>query len=298
MLKSKCVACVHTLLLGLCLAASGGCDKPTADNPPPGGGGAAPVDAPAASNTISLAYKTAAHKIKQSSQVKFNISGAQAGELSADFSALLDISDAGGSLKVAYSVLEVRALNLTGVLKPKPDKDGATPDPNAKLKALTGATIVSTTGEPDSDRTKALPENADNKPEMAQFTAFFQLPELPAKPLALNVPVTVESEEEVDFMGGMKMPTESETIYTLTAVDNSSGKKLATVKIEGTTSGAIEHPQAGTISLDAEEDRTLVFNLDDQIPVSVNGTASQALVFGSQGSAEFAFQLGATYEPG
>ncbi len=298
MSKRIFAANVHSLLLGLCLATAGGCDKPAADNPAPGGDGGTPAVAAPAAGAITLTYKNAAHKLKQNSKVKFTVSGAQAGELNADFSAMLDVSDAGGDLKVAYSVAELRSLELTGALKPKA-KDGAeAPDPAEKFKVLTGASIVSPTGKPDKDKTKALPENADHKPETAQFTTFFQLPELPEKPLSVGVPVTVEKEEDIDFMGGMKMPTESESIFTLVSVDDSSGKKLATVKIEGETSGALEHPQAGMISLDATEEHTLVFNLDDQVPVSVTAEATQAMTFGSQGGAEFSYTLNATYEPG
>lgn len=299
MWKRKFVAPIRsaqTLLLGLCLAVAGGCDKPDTAPPAPGGDGATPA-VPGAQAAVAFQYKVGAQKLKQNAKVTFVVSGGQSGEMSADFTALLDMQDAGGAIKVNYSVAELRDLKLSGALEPKP-KEGEATDPKEKFKALTGASIVSATGEVDKEKTKALPENAKQEPGMGQFIEFFRLPELPEKPLAMGVPVTVEEEEEIDFMGGMKMPTESESIFTLVSVDDSSGKRLATIKVEGETSGALEHPQAGMITLEAAEEHTLIFNLDDQVPVSVNAEATQSMTFGSQGGAEFTYSLQGTYEPG
>jgi len=300
MWKRKFVAPIRsaqTLLLGLCLAVAGGCDKPNPAAPAPGGGGATPAVPGAQAEGVAFQYKVGAQKLKQNAKVTFVVAGGQSGEMSADFTALLDMSDVGGAIKVNYSVAELRDLKLSGALQPKP-KEGENVDPSQKFRELTGAAIVSATGEVDKEKTKALPENAKQEPGMSQFTEFFRLPELPKKPLTMGVPVTVEEEEEIDFMGGMKMPTESESIFTLVSVDNSSGKRLATIKVEGETSGALEHPQAGMISLEAAEEHTLIFNLDDQVPVSIKAGATQSLTFGSQGAADFTYSLEGTYEPG
>jgi len=300
MWKRKFVAPIRsaqTLLLGLCLAVAGGCDKPEPAAAAPGGQGAVPAVPGAQADTVAFQYKAGTQSLKQNAKVTFVVSGGQSGEMAADFTALLGMSDAGGSIKVNYSVAELRDLKLTGALQPKPKGDEPA-DPSAKFKALTGASIVSVSGKVDKDKTKALPENAKHAPGMRQFVECFRLPELPEQPLAMGVPVTVEEEEEIDFMGGMKMPTESESIFTLVSVDDSTGKRLATIKVEGETSGALEHPQAGMISLESSEEHTLIFNLDDQVPVSITAEATQSMTFGSQGGAEFSYSLNGTYEPG
>ncbi len=83
-------------------------------------------------------------------------------------------------------------------------------------------------------------------------------------------------------------------------VDTSTGKRLAELKIESETSGAKELSQGGRsmlISLDATSESTVVFNLDDQVPVRYNLEATQNFSFGSQGSGETRINFEATYSP-
>jgi len=292
------------LLGALGLGSLPACKKtPDADSntPATGAGG------PGAANGTVLRYKVAPAKLKENIKVSFAISGDnQAGEIKVDASGLLDVSDAGsGKLKVGYSLLEVRELEVTGALKPKPKEGQPAPDLKAQLLAGKGARIVDLLGEEDDAATKVLPEN--KKPETKQdefdagsFASFLGMPDdLPTEGLVEGKPWKTKKEKP-EKLGPMEIDMEIDLTYTLVKVDASSGKRLAEIKIESEASGAKELAQGGKtimISLDTTSESTIVFNLDDQVPVSYRMAATQAGNFGQFGSSETQVKIDATYEP-
>lgn len=283
----------------------GACKKePSAGTETPGSGGAS------ASGGTSLAYKVAPLKLKEIVTVSVSSTGKTgAGGLKVDATGLLDVSDAGGGkLKVGYSVVEVRALEMTGQMKPKP-KEGA-PEPDYKAQLLTGkgARIIDLTGDEDDQATEALPENAKKpkqegkEPELdiSQFASFLGLPSgFPAQGLVEGTPLKVKK-EKVEKLANFDIDMEVDLVYTLVKIDASSGKRLAELKIEAEASGARELSQGGksiNISLNTTTESTIVWNLDDHLPVSSHLEATQAGDFGEYGSGETQFVIDAKYEP-
>lgn len=293
---------VAPALLALLALSAPACKKaPEAGTAGPGG--AAPTG-----DGALLRYKAAPVKLKEALQVSFVATGGGAGgEMKADVTGLLDITTTGADkLKVAYSMLEVRAFDLTGQMKPEPKDGQPVPDLKAKLQEAKGARIVDLLGDADKDATKALPEN--KKPEgdkadpydMSSFGAFLGLPpEMPKDPLPEGKPVKVKKEEKESLFGQLEIDMETETTYTLVKVDSSSGKRVAEIKIDSESSGANEIRQGSQsvmVSLDVTSEGTVWFNLDDQIPVRSHLESTQAFSAGPQGG-DFRIIIDATYEP-
>lgn len=297
---STALALFGALGLGAC--------KKSADSAGPTGSGSG-ADTQTAGGGVVLRYKPGPAKIKEDLKVSFTASGGgQGGEMKADITGLLDLTDAGtDKLKVAYSILDVRQFELSGGMKPEPKDGKPVPDLTAKLKEAKGARVIDMLGETDKAATKALPENAPKKEgeakddlDMSSFGSFLGLPsEMPKDGLVEGKPVKV-SKEEKENVFGLEIDMETETTYTLVKVDNSSGKRLAEIKIESESSGAKEMSQGGKsmmLSLDVTSESTLVFNLDDQVPVSNNLQSTQNFSAGSEGGGEFRVSINATYAP-
>ena len=296
---STALALLGALGLGACKksADSAGPTNSASDAATPAGGG------------VVLRYKPGPTKIKEDLKVSFVASGGgQGGEMKADITGILDVSDASpDKLRVAFSILDVRQFELTGGMKPTPKDGKPVPDLNAKLKEAKGARIIDLLGETDKAATKALPENAAKKEgappdelDMSSFGSFLGLPsELPKDGLVEGKPVKV-SKEEKENVFGLEIDMETETTYTLVKVDNSSGKRLAEIRIESESSGAKEMAQGGKnimLSLDVTSESTLIFNLDDQLPVKNTLASTQNFSAGSEGGGEFRVNLDATYAP-
>lgn len=270
-----------------------------------GPGGAAGT--PAAGGTL-LRYKAGPIKLKQAVKATFATSGdGGSGEAKVDLTGLLDVTASGADkLKIAYSVLEVRQVELGGVMKPEVKDGQPPPDVKAEMLAAKGGRIVDLRGDEDKAATKALPENAKSEKDKGggaggMVGAFLGLPpELPKDGLAEGTPVKEHKEETTTIFGGLEIDMEIDTTYTLVKVDASSGQRLAEVKIESEASGAKEFAQGGQtgmIALDVSSEATVVFNLDSQLPVSVKQQATQAISAGQQGSFEIRYAAEASYEP-
>jgi hypothetical protein len=240
-------------------------------------------------------------------------------------------------LKVGWKIDAVDSLELKGVLKPKQEEGKPAPaDPKAiLLEKGNGAWVMDLRGEPDKEASKALPENVakreererkkkereekkkkkgkeDDKGEdsgrgggmgeqlLAYMDGVFQLPGLPEKNLEIGKPLVIEEEEEAPLggedSGGPVLPIESETTYTLIKIDDSGDKRIAEYQIEVEASGATEF-QGGMLVVDQSTEGTLLFNIDDGVPVHVQVTSSQSFAVGDQGS-EFTTMVESSFEPG
>ncbi len=118
---------------------------------------------------------------------------------------------------------------------------------------------------------------------VALFEGIFQVPSLPQPRLEEGKPLTVAEEGELP-MGdtGITLPFESETIYTLIKIDDSSGKRIAEIEVELEGSGAAEM-EGGMFVVDQSTEATILFNLDDGVPVRVTSTSTQAYSWGENG---------------
>lgn len=293
---SLALALLGALGLGACKKApDAGTDAPGTSTAPTTQGG-----------TV-LRYKAASTKLKETIKVSFSTTGVGGGgDVKVDATGLLDISDAGnGKLKVGYSVLEVRGFEMSGALKPTAKEGQPVPDLKAQLLSGKGARIIDLLGEEDDKASEALPENAKPKEESKEFdvgtfASFLGVPgDLPQDGLVPGKPWKVKKEKP-EKLGNLEIDMEIDMTYTLVKIDASSGKRLAEIKIESEASGAKEMAQGGKnmmISLDTASESKIVWNLDDQIPVSSHIEATQAGNFGQYGSGETRVVIDATYEP-
>ena len=304
---STALALLGAFGLATATASLGGCKK-SGDSASPDGGGSSSGGQTAAAGNV-LRYKPAASKLKENLNVSFSITGGgQAASMKADITGLLDISPSGAErLRVGFSVLEVRALELTGGMKPEAKDGKPAPDAKANLLAATGARIIDLLGDTDKAATKALPENQkkpdakEDELDMSSFGSFLGLPpEMPKDGLAEGKPLKVSKEEKETFFGGIEIDMETETTYTLVKIDSSSGKRIADIKVESESSGAKELSQGGKsmmISVDIASEATIAFNLDDQIPVRTHIESTTSFSAGTEGGGESRIVMDASYEP-
>jgi len=292
--------------LGLVLAlvvALPSCGKQGSTTAPGGGGAAGKGDA---KDGIALRYAAETMTLQQTGS--FDSTTRARGtynEIAAKYTVGLKLAPAGDKVKVTWTFADVGELDLKGSVAPKPGGE----DPKAMLLRVgKGAYLVDLRGEVDEDASKALPENAARKQEieairkqaeaardkgesfdsstlaiMETARAMATLPALPEKSLPVGKPVVVTQEEEVQlFEGGPKMPTETETTYTLVKVDDSGARRIAELQFESVTSGAAEQPGMGMLSLDSTTEGTMLFDLDAHVPVSVELENNQEFTGGSE----------------
>lgn len=280
------------------VAALPGCKKNADSIPPDGSSSGGEV-----AGGTQLRYKPGDYKLKQDAKLTFKASSPQGvQEASLDVSGLLTVSPSGADrFKVAFTVSDVRQLDFSKEMLPKPKEGETAADPKAAMLAATGASIRDLRGETVEDATKALPENAglDKKEGVtAMVTSFafgvFGPPELPEKTLVEGAPVKVSEQKEEAFFG-LKIPMDSTSTYTLIKIDASSGKRIAEVKYEAESSGAREEGKQ-MLTVDVNTEGTIFFNLDDNLPVSRKGRQTTNISAGDM-NAEIANTFEATYAP-
>lgn len=134
----------------------------------------------------------------------------------------------------------------------------------------------------DSEGDEASEQDAD----LGEFgSQLLSLPSLPKTALKPGKETKMPTEEEEFPLGGDTMPVETDRTYTLESIDDSSGERIATVKIVEEGSGAKEFsgPQGSAfVAVEQESTATLVFNLDRGTPVSFEAEQASALSFGDQ----------------
>jgi len=280
------------------VAALPGCKKNADSIPPDGSSSGGEV-----AGGTQLRYKPGDYKLKQDAKLTFKASSPQGvQEASLDVSGLLTVSPSGADrFKVAFTVSDVRQLDFSKEMLPKPKEGETAADPKTAMLAATGASIRDLRGETVEDATKALPENAglDKKEGVtAMVTSFafgvFGPPELPEKTLVEGAPVKVSEQKEEAFFG-LKIPMDTTSTYTLVKIDTSSGKRIAEVKYEAESSGAREEGKQ-MLTVDVNTEGTILFNLDDQLPVSRKGRQTTNISAGEM-NAEIANTFEATYAP-
>ncbi|WAS92962.1 hypothetical protein [Nannocystis punicea] len=238
---------------------------------------------------LELRYKEPPFKLKTDVKFSFKATSPQGvNEASGDLSGVLDVSDAGDKVKVGLSVTEVRDFVVGKDMMPPP-KEGETPvDPKVAVQSFTGAFVADMRGELDEAGTKALPETAAAKEKkgveaaVAGFaTGVLGLPELPKVPLVEGK--TVETTERKDEnLQGLVIPVDTTSKFTLVKIDSSSGKRVAEVKVESESSGAVEQGKQ-MITLDVAAEGTVLFNLDDQLPVRRTSSSTTNISAGQVG---------------
>lgn len=294
---SLAAAMSKLLRLGLvaALVCSVSCEKSGATKDPGKGAGSGKV----AAGDIALRYKVGPAKLKQTGKFDMNTTGGgQFGEAAMEYTAMLELAAQGDKIKVVWSLADIAKLDVKGMFEDK----GSTEDPKAFLVAEgKGAFLVDPLGKLDEKGTEGLAENAARRERfkkleeeakasggqaqtssgvkiLALADSMVTLPDLPADGLAVGKSVTVEEEEEAQ-MGGIVMPSETETKYTLVKIDDSGGTRIAELQIDAVTSGATEVP-GGMLSVDMTTEGSMLFDIDAGMPVSYKLTRSQSFAFG------------------
>ncbi len=276
--------------------------KKSADSIEPDGGGAGGAGNQVAGG-IQLRYKPGDYRLRQDARLTFKASSKQGvQEASLDMSGLITLSPSGADrFKVAFGVTEVRHLEFSKEMLPKPKEGETQPDAKQAMLAATGASIRDLRGETIEDASKALPENAgqDKKEGVAAMVTSFAFgvfgpPELPEKTLVEGAPLKVSKQEEEAFFG-LKIPMDTTSTYTLVKIDSSSGKRIAEVKYEAEASGAREEGKQ-VITVDVSTEGSIFFNLDDQLPVSRKSRQTTNISAGEM-NAEISNTFESTYSP-
>ncbi|MBZ5713450.1 hypothetical protein [Nannocystis pusilla] len=301
MSTSRALLCRRSALFALfvALASSPLACKKGADTAGPDGAGGSGA---AVAGGTELRYKAGAYKLKADVKFSFKATSPQGvNEASGDISGLLDVSDAGDKIKVALAVAEVRDFVLGKDMLPPP-KEGETPvDPKAAVQSFTGAFVADMRGELDEAATKALPETAAAKEKkgveaaVAGFaTGVLGLPELPKAPLVEGKQVET-TERKDENLQGLVIPVDTTSKFTLIKIDSSSGKRIAEVKYESESSGAVEQGKQ-LITLEVAAEGTVLFNLDDQIPVRRTSSSTTNIAAGQMG-VEIVNSIDSTFSP-
>lgn len=298
--------------LALCLVTAAACNKQGGSTAP----GATQGDKAAAGELV-IAYADKPIKLKQVGQFDVDTTGAgQFGQLAIAFSAGLEFVPQGDKRKVLWSLSGVDKLDVKGMFAGE-----AGDDPKPMLIELgKGAFVIDAHGEVDDEAATSLEENRARKEKFEAMTkaaseaakagkqvkppagaqvlgmadAMLKLPGLPTKGLTPGKTTVIEDKDEA-ALGPMKLPTESETKYTLVKIDDAGGKRIAEIQIEGVTSGALE-VQGQMVTVDMSSEGTMLFDIDAGVPVSYQFTTSQAFAFGDQ-TFETTILSKGTYEP-
>ncbi len=267
---------------------------------------------------LELRYALAPGKLVQTG--KFDMSttgGGQFGEAKLQFTANLELAPQGDKLKVVWSFADVGQLDLQGMFA---GKDAAAEDPKALLVSEgKGAFLVDARGQLDEGASEKLAENAARRQRFAELQkaaasgkaappggaaqllaladAMIALPDLPEQGLEVGKPITISEEEQTELGGsGIVLPTEKETKYTLVKIDESGGKRIAEIAVDGVSSGATEM-QGSMLTVDITNEGTMLFDLDAKLPVSYRFTRTQAFSAG-QVTIESTMMLEASFAAG
>ncbi len=298
--------------LALCVASVASCSKRRTSTTPGGDQSATTLV-----GDVLLVYADKPLKLKQIGQFDVDTTGGgQFGQLAIAFSAGLEFSPQGDKRKVVWSLSGVDKLDLKGMFAGE-----AGEDPKPMLVELgKGAFMMDAHGEIDEEAAKSLAENRARREKFDALTkdaeaafkagkqvkppaaaqvlgmadAMLRLPGLPSKGLAVGKTTVIEEKDEA-VLGGMKLPTESETKYTLVKIDDAGGKHIAEIQVEAVTSGAVE-TQGQLVTIEMSNEGTLLFDMDAGVPVSYQFTTSQTLAAGEQTFETTIISKG-TYEP-
>ncbi len=288
------------------LAVLGGCRTPqpiqVPDAAADAGGelGGAGADVPLASGTV-LRYEARPRTLQQTAHLEMVQRGAgQYAEAALDLRARVDVAPQSDRLKVVWAISDVAALELRGALQVE-----GSDDPKAFLvEHGSGAYLSDLRGQAEVD--PALPENAAREAKLGELREtlraqtkagqpapilpglqmlsylppLVQLPSLPERPLPMGEPVKVEREEETELgETGLLLPFDVEMTYTLVAIDTSGGARIAEMSFQGSAIGSTDGP-GGEVVIESKQSGTLLFNLDEQVPVSYESSRTETYEMG------------------
>ena len=287
------------VLLSALLAVSSitACEKKTTLVVPDEGAGG--QGAPAATEQIVLRYGPGAKTLRQKASMETTTNGGgQFVEAKVDFTAKLAVTEQAGKLKVAWAIDGVDEVSVSGALQGQGQGD-----PKAFLTSTArGAYLTDLQGRTDAAVSDTLPENQAMQQKLEQvqrevqaktaageppqypagadvlpyLQPVIQLPTLPEQGLEVGKAMTIEKEEERDLASvGVVLPLSIATTYTLVRVDGSGSTRIAEVQFSGEAGGQAQG-QVGTVTITSEYEGTLLFDLDQAVPVSYDVTRTES----------------------
>ena len=290
-----------SLLLALGLAA---CEKKTTlEVPGDADGPAATEESGKTGAGITVRYKAGASKLRQSAtwEMTQRSAGTYA-EVALELSADIDVLEESDRLKVVWAVQSVDKLDLKGALQVEPGED-----PKSFLRENgRGAYLSDLLGQADDMASQALPENAGRMKQLEAFQEeirkktnagkpvkigagiqlitylppVLQLPSVPEEALPTGEPVTVETSEEIEIgSSGIVLPIETAVTWTLVKVDASGSDRMAELTFAGQAEGSADSP-GGLTMIKSNNEGTLLWNLDQHVPVSYEVTRTETFQFG------------------
>lgn len=271
------------VLLVVAVAAVGACGpKPAPPKPP--------VEVPA-SNAVELRY--AARPLVQ--EVELNLTHTRVGQyVEADvrLTAALELAVDGEGLRTGWTLTTVDALTLTGTVAP---------DEHHKARGLLlargkGMVIGDVRGVIDTDATAADPRNVarvaamDTKAPPAGVLLLevlaeqLPLPRLPAGPLAVGQRVELEEESEtvvIDAGAELVLPTTTVHRCTLRSIDARGAARVAELWLEvASVAQPAEEGAEPAVRLESRSEGTLLFDLDEGAPVSLDLSRTESFTVG------------------
>jgi hypothetical protein len=287
---SKLMRAVASLQMVLALSCG-----PRGDTQKPGGDGGAGTKVQKGAG-VELRYAMAPAKLVQTGKFDMSTTGGGVfGEAQLEYTAKLELAPQGEQLKVSWAFANIGKLDAKGMFETKPSEDAK----GLLVKEGKGAFLIDARGQTDEETSLGLPENAARRkrfeeidklarsgkaPKMsggeqmlAMVEAIIVIPDLPEQGLEVGKTITIAMEEQTELGGtGMMLPTQKETKYTLVKIDESGGKRIAELQVVSASSGAAEE-QGVTLTVDATNEGSMLFDLDAKLPVSYRFTRTQSL---------------------
>lgn len=316
---------ISVFSLALCTAGLVACDKGGTETTPPSEAAEAP-----ASDEVTLRYPAEPFNVRARGTVTMEAAGMQSGTANITGVASYVVKpDADGFLKVSATMDSVDTLDLSGGMREQLLGGFETEEIKQSLAGQSKVWIVTTAGEKDDERTKALPENvekaakaeADRAARQAEaeqtegapkgptieevstgladvFLDLAAPPEMPELALKLDAETKAPLEEKNTPMLGMEIPMEYERSYKLTSGEGGAGVASGNVATRVVASGATELSQGGQsmlIAVDQDIEGTIAFDDSGNVPAAMMMDILLRIEFG-ENVAEQNISLDLSYE--
>jgi hypothetical protein len=253
--------------------------------------GTAPPVQTAATDAVELRY--AAQPLVQDVELELtHTSVGQYVEANLQLQAALELAIEGDVLRTRWTLQGVKELALTGTVAPDEHHQAR----GLLLARGKGMVIGDVRGVVDTAATEADAINvarqgaldAKAPPSgvllMTVLAEQIRLPRLPAQPLRVGEPVELEEESEtvvVDADAELVLPTTTVHRFTLRRIDEAGASAVAEIAIEiaSVAQPEGEAPEA-TARVESRTEGTLLFDLDQGIPVSLELTRTESFEVG------------------
>lgn len=273
-----------------------------------------PPQEPSEPEGVTLRYMATEQPLQQ--DVQLQLTQTRLGlyiEADLKVTAELRLAAEGEGLRTQWAVLDVSDLSLTGTVEPGDvDRVRTLLTEQAKGTTLTdahGLVDVDATAAESANQARAQAVSGKDAPAaasllMSALAEQLRLPQLPAAPLRPGEPLEIAEESETVVTDAeLVLPTTTVHRFTLARVDELQSGRLAEIALviasvaqpeldpEAETEAEETEPAA---ELQSQAEGTLVFDLDRNLPVSLELSGTETLRIGEQ-EVERSLQVRATF---